>query len=104
MTPPAPRTAGSEPPDDELPDRDLLERIWQILSRWAVPVMMTLAYVLLAVTSDTDTTGKAWMGVGLGFVMVVWFVFRGLTEAAALSRALRVGDTVRLFALADRHL
>jgi hypothetical protein len=75
-----------------------------VLSRWGVPVMMTLAYVLLAVTSDTDIIGKAWMGVGLGFVLVVWFVFRALTETAALSRALRVGDTVRLFALADRHL
>jgi hypothetical protein len=92
------------PPGDEPPESGVLERAWAVLSRWAVPVMMTLAYVLLALTSDTDTTGKAWMGVGLGFVMVVWFVFRALTESAALSRALRIGDTARLFALADRHL
>jgi hypothetical protein len=91
-------------PDDELPDPDLLERIWRVLSRWAVPVMMTLAYVLLAATSDTNTAGKTLMGVGLGFVLVVWFVFRALTESAALSRALSVGDVPRLFALADRHL
>jgi len=91
-------------PDHELPDGDVLERIWRILSRWAVPVMMTLAYVLLAATSDTNTTGKAWMAVGLGFVLVVWFVFRMLTETAALARALSVGDVARLFALADRHL
>lgn len=83
---------------------DFIERAWRALSRWAVPVMMTLAYVLLAETSDTDLVGKAWMGVGLGLVMVAWFVFRALTETAALARALAVGDTVRLFALADRHL
>jgi tetratricopeptide (TPR) repeat protein len=83
---------------------DVIERAWQILSRWAVPVMMTLAYAFLAATSETDTAGKAWMAVGLGFVLVVWFVFRTLTEAAALSRALAVGDVARLFALADRHL
>jgi len=82
----------------------VIERAWQILSRWAVPVMMTLAYALLAATSETDMTGKAWMAVGLGFVLVAWFVFRRLTEAAALARALSVGDTARLLALADRHL
>ncbi|HET7506216.1 MAG TPA: hypothetical protein VFK02_34590 [Kofleriaceae bacterium] len=91
-------------PDDELPDRDLLERIWSVASRWAVPVMMTLAYVLLAATSDTDTTGKAWMGVGLGFVLVVWFVFRALADAAALARAFSVGDVTRLEQLAERRL
>jgi hypothetical protein len=91
-------------PDHELPDRDVLERVWGILSRWAVPVMMTLAYVLLAATSDTNATGKTWMAVGLGFVLVVWFVFRALTEAAALARAVSVGDVARLFALADRQL
>jgi hypothetical protein len=90
--------------EHELPDRDVIERIWQVMSRWAVPVMMTLAYVFLAATSDTNTTGKTWMGVGLGFVLVVWFVFRGLTETAALSRALGIGDVTRLSALADRQL
>jgi hypothetical protein len=83
---------------------DVLERVWPALSRWAVPVMMALAYAFLAATSETDTAGKAWMAVGLGLVLVVWFVFRALTETAALARALRVGDTTRLFALADRHL
>jgi hypothetical protein len=91
-------------PDHEVPDTHLVERIWRILSRWAVPVMMTLAYVFLAATSETNTTGKAWMGAGLALVFVVWFVFRAMTEAAALTRALNVGDVVRLFALADRHL
>jgi len=27
----------------------------------AVPVMMSLAYTLLAATSETNTAGKAWM-------------------------------------------
>jgi len=85
-------------------DREFLERAWRSLSRWAVPVMMAGAYTLLAITSDTDTTGKAWMAVGFLFVLVVWFLFRALTETAALSRALAVGDVARLFELADRHL
>jgi hypothetical protein len=91
-------------PEDELADRDLVERIWRVLSRWAVPVMMTLAYVLLAATSDTKPIGELLMAVGLAFVLTVWFVFRALTESAALSRALSVGDVARLSALADRNL
>lgn len=91
-------------PDHEIPDRDLVERIWRVLQRWAVPVMMTLAYVFLAATSETNNTGRAWMGVGLVFVFVVWFMFRGLTETAALSRALSIGDVARLQALADHRL
>jgi hypothetical protein len=102
--PPPDRQLPDGVPDDDLRDRDLLERAWRILSRWAVPVMMTLAYVFLAATSDTNTTGKAWMAVGLGFVLVVWFTFRALTETAALARALSVGDVARLSALADRQL
>jgi hypothetical protein len=81
----------------------MLERAWYVLSRWAVPVMMTLAYLLLAATSDTNLVGKAWMGVGLGLVMVVWFVFRALTETAALARGLAVGDVAKLRTLARRH-
>ncbi|HEU4730235.1 MAG TPA: hypothetical protein VFT22_20200 [Kofleriaceae bacterium] len=103
-----PRTDPSLPDhglsDDELPDRDLIERIWRIASRWAVPVMMTLAYVFLAATSETNATGKIWMGVGLGFVLVVWFMFRRLADTAALARAFSVGDVARLELLADREL
>lgn len=80
----------------------MLERAWYLLSRVAVPIMMTLAYVLLAVTSDTNLVGKAWMGVGLGIVLVVWFVFRALTETAALARALSVGDVAKLDVLGRR--
>lgn len=83
---------------------DLIARAWGGLSRWAVPVMMTLAYALLAATSDTDTTGKLWMAAGLGLVLITWFAFRALSESAALSRALAVGDTARLSELADREL
>jgi hypothetical protein len=79
-------------------------RVWRALSRWAVPVMMALAYALLAATSDTDAVGKAWMAAGLGLVMIAWFSFRALTASAALARALGVGDTERLLALADRGL
>ncbi len=81
---------------------DLIVRGWGALSRWAVPVMMTLAYALLVATSETNATGKAWMATGLVLVMTVWFAFRALADAAALSRALSVGDTAALSALADR--
>jgi hypothetical protein len=81
---------------------DLIVRGWDGLSRWAVPVMMTLAYTLLVATSETDATGKAWMAAGLVLVLIAWFAFRALADAAALSRALSVGDTTALSALADR--
>lgn len=83
---------------------DLIERAWGGLSRWAVPVMMTLAYAFLAATSDTDLDGKLWMAAGLGLVLITWFAFRALSESAALSRALAVGDTAQLSELADREL
>ena len=82
----------------------LLERVWGALSRWAVPVMMTLAYALLVATSEASPTGEAWMAAGLVLVMTAWFIFRRLTAAAALSRALSVGDTAALLAVADREL
>src|SRR5215468_9826939 len=81
-----------------------LERGWAVLSRWAVPVMMTLAYALLVATSEASRTGEAWMAAGLILVMTAWFLFRRLIAAAALSRALSVGDTEALLALAERNL
>jgi len=96
VTSDAPPAAGEADP--------LLARVWAVLQRWAVPVMMALAYALLAATSDTGIAGKAWMAVGFAFVMVVWFVLRALTETAALARALGVGDVARLRELADRYL
>jgi hypothetical protein len=91
-------------PDDELPHPAALERIWRALSRWAIPVMMTLAYILLVATSDTDAVGSAVMGSGLVLVLVVWFLFRALTETAGLARAIGVGDVARLLAIADRRM
>lgn len=81
---------------------DLIARGWGTLSRWAVPVMMTLAYALLVATSETNATGKAWMAAGLVLVLIAWFAFRALADAAALSRALSVGDTAALTAIAER--
>src|SRR5262245_44568020 len=81
-----------------------LDRAWAILSRWAVPVMMAIAYALLVLTSDAGRSGEVMMAVGLVLVMIAWLTFRRLTAAAALSRALSVGDTETLLALADRNL
>jgi hypothetical protein len=81
---------------------DLIVRGWGVLSRWAVPVMMALAYTLLVATSETDTRGKEWMAAGLVLVLIVWFAFRALAAAAGLSRALSVGDTAALTEIADR--
>jgi hypothetical protein len=86
----------------DLADRGWTVTAWQLLSRWAVPVMMSLAYVFLAVTSETDATGEAYMAAGLGLVLIVWFVFRALTDSASLARWISVGDTARL--LAPRRL
>lgn len=82
----------------------LLDRAWAVLSRWAVPFMMAAAYALLVLTSDAGRSGEVMMAVGLGLVMIAWITFRRLTAAAALSRALSVGDTETLLALADRNL
>jgi hypothetical protein len=79
---------------------ELIVRSWGALSRWAVPVMMALAYALLVATSETDATGKAWMAAGLVLVLTAWFAFRALAGAAAMSRALSVGDTAALGELA----
>jgi hypothetical protein len=81
-----------------------METLKRVLQSWGVPVMMTGVYVVLMVVSDTSTTGKAWMAIGLGFVFVVWFVFRLLMTQAALSRAVSVGDTARVLELTDEQL
>jgi hypothetical protein len=76
----------------------------RILQSWGVPVVMTGAYAVLMWSSDTDTTGKAWMAIGLAMVLVVWWLFRTLTAVAALSRAVAVGDVVRTLELVDEQL
>jgi len=82
----------------------MIDAAGRFLAIWGVPIGMTICYAFLAYTAETDASGQAWMAIGLGFVFVIWFVFRLLAERAALHRALGVGDTVRLFALADKHL
>jgi hypothetical protein len=73
--------------------------IWVLLASWLIPLMMTGAYVVLMATSETDVAGKIWEGVGLGFVLFLWFLFRSLTARAALSRAVAVGDAARVLEL-----
>lgn len=77
---------------------------WVLLASWLIPAIMTAAYIFLMYTSETDNTGKAWESVGLGFVFVLWFLFRVLTEHAAISRAVVVGDAARVLELADHQL
>jgi hypothetical protein len=75
-----------------------------MLQSWGVPVAMTGVYAVLAWSSGTSTTGKAWMAIGLAFVFVLWWLFRLLTEHAALSRAVAVGDSARVLELTERQL
>src|SRR5439155_1452425 len=79
-------------------------RIWVVFASWLIPVMMMTAYGVLILTSDVDATGAAWEAIALGFVLVLWFLFRVLTEHAALSRAVDIGDAERLIELADFQL
>ncbi len=81
-----------------------VESAWRFLQVWGVPIGMTGAYLVLMSTSDTDNTGKAWMAVGLGFVFVIWFVFRLLTQNAALARAIDNGDADRILAVSAKFL
>jgi len=77
---------------------------WRFLQRWGVPIMMSIAYIVLALTSGTDATGWAWMSIGFAFVMVIWWTFRVVTEDAALTRAANNHDAARLLELSDLQL
>jgi len=77
---------------------------WALLASWLVPGMMILAYIVLMITSETDNTGKAWMAIGLAFVLVLWWLFRLLSEHAAMARAVAVGDADRVLELAGNQL
>jgi tetratricopeptide (TPR) repeat protein len=77
---------------------------FQFVASWFVPVIMTMAYVVLALTSETDASGWAWMSIGLGFVYVLWWTFRMLTKSAAMSRAVAVGDADRVAEIDKRPL
>jgi tetratricopeptide (TPR) repeat protein len=72
---------------------------------WILPLLgMGLAYTVLAWSSETDTTGKAWMAIGFAFVVVLWSVFRILVDQTALSRAVASADAPRILAIADKQL
>jgi tetratricopeptide (TPR) repeat protein len=72
---------------------------------WILPLVgMALAYTVLAWSSETDTTGKAWMAIGFAFVVVLWSVFRILVDQTALARAVASADTPRILAIADKQL
>jgi hypothetical protein len=75
-------------------------RFWTFIASWFVPAIMVLAYLVLAVTSQTDATGWAWMSVGLGFALCSWWMVRLLSRSAAMARAIAVGDAERVFELA----
>ena len=78
--------------------------LWRVLQVWGVPIGMGIAYAMLIWSAETDTTGKAWMTIGYGFVLVIWFVLSYLMTTAALARALDVADRARLIDLSDRAL
>jgi tetratricopeptide (TPR) repeat protein len=77
--------------------------VW--LASWIMPpIGMAGAYSVLAWSSETDNTGKAWMAVGFGFVLILWIVFRLAVEGAGVSRALAVGDAEKLLAITNKQL
>ncbi len=78
---------------------------WMRLATWILPPLgMAFVYTVLAWSSDTDTTGKAWMAIGFSFVLVIWFVLRVLVEQTALPRAVATGDAARILAITDKQL
>jgi len=78
---------------------------WMWLVSWVLPLVgMGIAYSVLAWSSDTDNTGKAWMAVGFGFVVVIWSVFRILVDQTALARAVAAANAPRILAITDKQL
>jgi hypothetical protein len=78
---------------------------WTNLASWILPPLgMSIAYGVLAWSSGTDNTGKAWMAIGFGFVVVIWLVFRILVEQTALARAVATADAARILAITDPQL
>jgi hypothetical protein len=81
-----------------------MERVKSIASWIAPPILMSLCYTILALTSETDTTGKAWMAIGFMFVLILWMTFRLAVEGAGLSRALAVGDAEKVLSITKKQL
>jgi hypothetical protein len=78
--------------------------VWVLLASWLVPLMMTGAYIVLIATSEVDATGAAWEGIAFAFVLVLWFLFRILTQHAAMARAVDIGAADEVIELADFQL
>ena len=78
---------------------------WVNLASWILPLIgMSIAYGVLAWSSQTDNTGKAWMAIGFGFVVVIWLTFRILVEQTALARAVATADAERILAITGKQL
>lgn len=75
--------------------------IWVIAGSYVVPLMMSIAYVFLMLTSETDLAGKAWESGGLAAVLFLYWLILRLARNAAMSRAVAVGDAERVLELAD---
>jgi len=77
--------------------------VW--IASWVLPpALMAVAYTVLALTSETDRSGDAWMAIGFAFVLILWLVFRVAVEGAGLSRALAVGDAEKLMEISTKQL
>jgi hypothetical protein len=77
--------------------------VW--LASWLLPpTLMAGAYTILVLTSDMAIMGKAFTAIGFAFVLVLWLVFRIAAESAGLSRAISIGDSDRVLAIANKQL
>jgi len=77
------------------------KQFWKYSSIYGVPVLMIGAWVFLAFTAETDSTGYAWMAVGFAFVAVLWFMFRIAISRASMLRAVNTGDAARTLQIAN---
>jgi hypothetical protein len=74
---------------------------WRWTSVYGVPAIMVGAWVFLAFSAETDSTGYSWMAVGFTFVAVLWALFRLAIRRAGLARALSTGDPNSVFKIAS---
>src|SRR5262249_51766067 len=65
--------------------------------------LVTAAWIFLAISAETDSTGYSWMAVGFAIVIVLWFLFRVAIARAGIARALAIGDHERLRQLAQQR-
>ncbi|MCE9573726.1 MAG: hypothetical protein K8W52_11275 [Deltaproteobacteria bacterium] len=62
-----------------------------VVEPYAVPVIMSLAYLFLLEASDPSGTAKVLLGVAFGGVILTWVAFRELRAHANASRAAAIG-------------